>query len=641
MKTNKIFSGLVAVVLSLAAAFACFGTTACAGNGDNSQTPGGETPATYTVTFNANGHGTAPAEQRITSGGKARNPGQLTDSEYDFGGWYKDKECTDGQEYDFNTETVTADITLYAKWTKKQTTPGPEPEPPTGDTSTKLTGKIYVVGDSTVCDYSSNLDNAYLPRHGYGTQLYNYINCDPDQIVNLALSGRSSLDFLTDKSGNYNTLTSSIASGDYLIIGFGHNDEKKEDATRFTDPNKAYTDASTEGGPSFQHNLFENYVKMAKDKGATPILCTPIVRYTDKGTYSGSVVHNTSDGDYAQAIRTLGEATNTTVIDLTSITKSIYESDNDAAKYFHSHSTYELDGENKQPSGIDTTHLNKYGAKRVAYELAKAVLATDNSLKNHVITNSAAPTYEADFADAIRPDYVKPDYTPFDPENTTATKIYEGDNAAWYATAMGELGGNSTTPFKATYADGVFNVQSDPTQAKGKITSAVDGFAAAFIQIPAGKNFTASVKAKVKTLGGSVTNQTAFGLMIRDDIIINQRVTTLNTNYVTAGILGATKGTDTCSGKAIFKRESAALASESNNVTFAEGAEFTFKLERVGQNITATVISGTQTYTATYKDLKLNMVDIDNMYLCLMATRSIEIEYSDMQFSITGDAGQA
>ena len=89
------------------------------------------------------------------------------------------------------------------------------------DNSTKLTDKkIYVVGDSTVCDYSEKPDNYYLQRFGYGTQLYNYLNLDnANQVVNLALSGRSSLSFLTE--ANYTKLKNEIGDGDYLIIGFG------------------------------------------------------------------------------------------------------------------------------------------------------------------------------------------------------------------------------------------------------------------------------------------------------------------------------------------------------------------------------------------------------------------------------------
>lgn len=80
---------------------------------------GGGTP-TYTVTFDANGHGTAPAAQTVLSGYTATEPTAPTASGWKFGGWYKEAACTNA--FDFATP-ITADITLYAKWTEEGTTP--------------------------------------------------------------------------------------------------------------------------------------------------------------------------------------------------------------------------------------------------------------------------------------------------------------------------------------------------------------------------------------------------------------------------------------------------------------------------------------------------------------------------------------
>lgn len=68
----------------------------------------------YTVTFDANGYGTAPDAQCVAKNGMATTPTAPTATGYTFGGWYTDQTCTN--TYDFNTE-VTSDITLYAKWT--------------------------------------------------------------------------------------------------------------------------------------------------------------------------------------------------------------------------------------------------------------------------------------------------------------------------------------------------------------------------------------------------------------------------------------------------------------------------------------------------------------------------------------------
>ena len=73
----------------------------------------GATPTTYTVTFNSNG-GSAVANQSVTSGDKASKPTDPTRSGYTFAGWYSNSTFTTA--YDFNIP-VTANITLYAKWT--------------------------------------------------------------------------------------------------------------------------------------------------------------------------------------------------------------------------------------------------------------------------------------------------------------------------------------------------------------------------------------------------------------------------------------------------------------------------------------------------------------------------------------------
>lgn len=487
------------------------------------------------------------------------------------------------------------------------------------DTSVLFSGKIYVVGDSTVSAFS---DNYYLPRYGYGTQLYNYINCDPANIRNLALSGRSSLSFL--KEANYTTLRTSISAGDYLIIGFGHNDEKSDDPTRYTSP---VGDKTTAG--SFQKTLYDNYIKLAKDKGATPILCTPIVRYDSTGAYTGTVVHNTSAGDYVKAIKDLGADTGTTVIDLTSITKELYIGDNNAAQYFHAHITYKGEKPNETPNGRDDTHINMYGAKTIAYNLTQALLKTDCALKDNVKTNVIVPNFNVDYPAAIKKDYIRPEYSPFDPATTTATKLTtttNGTSVDWYASAMGYLGGNSVSPFKIEFANETFTVGNE-SGGKGKFHSSYDGFAAAFIQIDASKNFTASAMVKVRSCTDA-DGESAFGLMLRDDILINKRDDTFANNYVAAGILN-TKG-------AIFSRENGSLSSAANSIPTAVTANDTYQLEivRLGQAVTVKVNS----YSKTYTDFDFIAVDNSHMYLCLFANRNIVAEFTNVQFEITGDA---
>ena len=81
---------------------------------ESSQTIYYRSEQVYTVTFNANGHGTAPAAQTVSQGSKATQPAAPTATGYTFSGWYREAGCTIA--FDFNT-AINANITLYAKWT--------------------------------------------------------------------------------------------------------------------------------------------------------------------------------------------------------------------------------------------------------------------------------------------------------------------------------------------------------------------------------------------------------------------------------------------------------------------------------------------------------------------------------------------
>lgn len=76
--------------------------------------------ATYTVTFDANGHGSAPDPLTgIASGNTITTPTAPTATDgYTFDGWYKEAACT--TPWDFATDKVTDNITLYAKWTARK-----------------------------------------------------------------------------------------------------------------------------------------------------------------------------------------------------------------------------------------------------------------------------------------------------------------------------------------------------------------------------------------------------------------------------------------------------------------------------------------------------------------------------------------
>lgn len=70
----------------------------------------------YTVTFNSNG-GSEVEKQSVAEGGKVTKPTDPTYDGYIFDAWYSDSALTDA--WDFASDTVSSDITLYAKWNEE------------------------------------------------------------------------------------------------------------------------------------------------------------------------------------------------------------------------------------------------------------------------------------------------------------------------------------------------------------------------------------------------------------------------------------------------------------------------------------------------------------------------------------------
>jgi uncharacterized repeat protein (TIGR02543 family) len=87
---------------------------------DNINNPGG--PETYTVNFDSRDGSTIASISNITAGASIRPPTAPTRAGYIFNGWYKEPGCVNA--WNFSTDTVTNNITLYAGWTVAQTDSG-------------------------------------------------------------------------------------------------------------------------------------------------------------------------------------------------------------------------------------------------------------------------------------------------------------------------------------------------------------------------------------------------------------------------------------------------------------------------------------------------------------------------------------
>jgi pectinesterase len=215
---------------------------------------------------------------------------------------------------------------------------------------------IFVVGDST----SSAYQHSERPRAGWGQALPLLLGPQAD-VFDYAWSGASSKSFAD--AGLLDEVVALLQPGDYLLISFGHNDEKVEDPARGTDPQTTFKE------------YLQKYIDGAADRGTKAVLVTPV----ERRRFSALGVAQDSHGAYPQAVRELAAATGTPLVDLTASSKDLWQKL--GAEGTKSHFLYASPGQYPQyPQGVtDNTHFQAEGALAVA-RLVASELRTQQTL---------------------------------------------------------------------------------------------------------------------------------------------------------------------------------------------------------------------------------------------------------------------
>ena len=85
---------------------------------------------------------------------------------------------------------------------------------------------VHLIGDSTMADRADPAN----PERGWGQLLPKFFDGGV-AIHNHAVNGRSTKSFIDE--GKWSAVLRDLKAGDYILIEFGHNDEKSEDTTRY------------------------------------------------------------------------------------------------------------------------------------------------------------------------------------------------------------------------------------------------------------------------------------------------------------------------------------------------------------------------------------------------------------------------
>lgn len=207
--------------------------------------------------------------------------------------------------------------------------------------------QLYLAGDSTMSDKPAD-----LPEFGWGQALPRFF-ADPTRVHNHAMNGRSTRSFINE--GRWQKIVDALRPGDFVIIQFGHNDEK-------IDKPEVGTDVAT----VFPENL-RRFVREVRAKQASPILATPVARRKFDAAGKLQPTH----GAYPDAVRTVGASEKVPLLELERATSAWLQGTGDepSKKFFM---WIEPGKFAKLPKGSqDNTHFVEAGAVHVA-ELAVA-----------------------------------------------------------------------------------------------------------------------------------------------------------------------------------------------------------------------------------------------------------------------------
>ena len=213
---------------------------------------------------------------------------------------------------------------------------------------------IHLMGDSTMAE--KDLSDGKLER-GWGMMFPNFVD-ETFQVVNYAQNGRSTKSFI-DK-GLWDKVYGALQPGDYVFIQFGHNDSKADDPERYAPAFGAYQD-----------NL-RTFIRGAREKGATPVLLTPVARRWFKGGKLDRNCHT----DYPAAMKQVAEEMGVTLLDITTPTLDWIESIGDEAS-----KAYFMISTGKD----DNTHTVASGARKVTEIVCDALKAQVPAIGQHLV----------------------------------------------------------------------------------------------------------------------------------------------------------------------------------------------------------------------------------------------------------------
>ena len=234
---------------------------------------------------------------------------------------------------------------------------------------------VFLCGNSTVVDQDDE------PWASWGQMITRWFT-DSVCFCNLAESGETASTFIG--AGRLKKGLSMMKPGDFIIMEFGHNDQKQ----KFAGAGAYYNFATA----------LKTFVDEARQRGAQPIFVTP----TQRRMFDNEGHIRESHADYPEAMKWVAEREHCPLIDLHEMTRTLFETmgEEGSKRAFVHYPAGSYPGQDKPFA--DNTHFNPYGA----YQIAKCVV---EGLVEQKIS----------FVRFLRPEYPK-GFSPAHPDDVNA-----------------------------------------------------------------------------------------------------------------------------------------------------------------------------------------------------------------------------
>jgi fibronectin type 3 domain-containing protein/lysophospholipase L1-like esterase len=220
---------------------------------------------------------------------------------------------------------------------------------------------VYIAGDSTVQTY----DEYWRPEAGWGQMISRFFSSDVE-FKNHAIGGRSTKSFINE--GRLDTILREIKQNDFFLVQFGHNDATVSIPERY---------ASV---PDYK-NYLKTYINGARQRGATPILVTPVGR-RDFNLETGKF--NVSFPEYVQGMKEVAAELEVAVVDLSARSVAYYDSigpEGTLSVFLHTDPGIYT----AFPNGSqDNTHFQEYGAIQLARMVSDEIKNLNIDLSSYV-----------------------------------------------------------------------------------------------------------------------------------------------------------------------------------------------------------------------------------------------------------------